>query len=156
VAEDGVGSVESAGFEHVECADGVDIEVVEWSFGGEVVTGLGGGVDDDVELLAFHDRHYGGAVADVECLMAEVFAGAFEALAVPGGVAFGAEEVGSHVVVDAQDAEAHLIEEDDGFRTDETTAASDKNSHENLVENQYDPKQMDVVYRPFRAIATKT
>ena len=40
----------AGGFEQVEGADGVGVEVVEGDGGGAVVGGLGGGVDDGVGL----------------------------------------------------------------------------------------------------------
>ncbi len=44
---EGAGGAEAAGsFEEVEGACGVDVEIVERAGGGEVVAGLGGGVDD--------------------------------------------------------------------------------------------------------------
>ena len=41
------------GLEQVQRADGVHVEVVEGNAGGQVVRGLGGGVDDDGRLEAF-------------------------------------------------------------------------------------------------------
>ena len=44
---EGAGGAEAAsGFEQIEGACGVDVEIVERAGGGEVVAGLGGGVDD--------------------------------------------------------------------------------------------------------------
>ncbi len=44
---EGAGGAKAAGgFEEVKGACGVDVEIVERAGGGEVVAGLGGGVDD--------------------------------------------------------------------------------------------------------------
>ena len=51
---------------------------------------------------------------------------AFEALAVRSCVAFGAEEIGTHVVIEAGDAQAQVIEERDGFGADETAGTGDE------------------------------
>ncbi len=81
---------------------------------------LGGGVDDELGLDLLEDLFDALAVADVLLDVGEFFAGGLEALAVPGGVALGAEELGAHVVIDAPDGEAEVVEKGDGFGADET------------------------------------
>jgi hypothetical protein len=95
------------------------------------MAGLSGGVNDEVEFLFVEQVGDGGAVADVEGLVAEAFAGFFQPLAIPGGVALGTEKIGAHVVVDAEDVEAKVVKEDDGFGSDEAAAAGDQYFHEN-------------------------
>jgi len=53
---EGAGGARAAGgFEEVEGACGVDVEVIERARGGEVVAGLGGGVDDGGGLEFFDE-----------------------------------------------------------------------------------------------------
>ena len=56
-------------------------------------------------------------------------AGRLQALAVPGRVAAGAEEVGSHVVVDAVHVEAEAVEELHRLGPDQPGAAGDEDLH---------------------------
>ena len=55
-----------ARLEHVERANRVDVKVVVRALGGQIVTGLGGGVDDEVKRAGAEQVVDAGAVADVE------------------------------------------------------------------------------------------
>ena len=94
------GACPAGGFEQVQGADGVHVEVVERAGRGEVVARLGGGVDDQVGPAVGDQREHPGPVADVEFDVGERRVGVDEPLLVPAGVAAGAEEVGPLVVVD--------------------------------------------------------
>jgi len=60
-----------SGFEQVQRAAGVDVKIVEGPRGGEVMTGLSGGVDNDGGTKLFDTGEDRGAVADVEFVMLE-------------------------------------------------------------------------------------
>ncbi len=64
----------AGGFEQVERADGIGVEIVERDRRGAVVRGLGGGVDDDVGRSFLEQREHAGAVADVEFVVVEIAA----------------------------------------------------------------------------------
>ena len=59
------------GFEQVQRADGVGVEVVERDRGGAIVARLGRRVDDGVGLDARRQLEHAGAIADVELVMVE-------------------------------------------------------------------------------------
>jgi hypothetical protein len=118
--------VGARGLEEVQRADGVHLEVVEWPLRGEVVRGLGGGVDDQGGPCLRDEPRDPGAVADVEVVVLEATRLAPEPLEVPGRVPVRAEEVAPHVVVDAVHAPAALVEEGHHLRPDEPAGAGDE------------------------------
>ena len=109
----------AGGFKKVEGADCVDVEVIERARGGEVVAGLGGGVDDGGGFKFFDEGEDRGAVPNIELMMAEGGEGLSEAMLVPAGVSTWAKEVGPLVVVDSVDFLATGGKEGDDFRADE-------------------------------------
>ncbi len=58
------------------------------------------------------------AIADIELDVLKRAALTFQAVPVGSRITLWAEEIGPHVVVDANDGEAELIEKRHGFRTD--------------------------------------
>ncbi len=107
------------GFQEIESADGVDVEIVERAGGGQIVTGLGGGVDDGGGLQLGNERENLFTIPDVELVMLEAFALLFQSLLVPPRVAAGSEEVGSLVVVDPVHLRALFGEVADDLGTDQ-------------------------------------
>ena len=101
--EHGLGGVPARGFQQVERARGVDVEVIERAVLGQVVRGLSGAVDDQVGSGVGDDAVHRCAVADVERVVFEARAGLLEPSKVPVGIATGAEEVGPHIVIDSED-----------------------------------------------------
>ena len=61
------------GFQQVQRADGIDVKVVKWPAGCEIVARLGGGVDDGLRGEFLEQGQHAGAVADVEFVMLEIF-----------------------------------------------------------------------------------
>ena len=127
--EHGFGSVTTARLEQVEGADSVDVEVVERARGGEVVAGLGRGMDHELVAALGEQVLDRLPVTDVDRVVRVVTAPCLEPLPVPRGVALGAEEVGAHVVVDSVDREAQTIEELDRLRADQARAAGHEHLH---------------------------
>lgn len=117
---EGAGGARAAGgLEEVESACGVDVEIVERAGGGEVVAGLGGGVDDGGGFKFFDEGEDRGAVPNIELVMAEGGEGSDEAVLIPAGVSAWAKEVGPLIVVDPVDFLAEGSKEGDDFRADE-------------------------------------
>ncbi len=117
----------AGGFEEVERADGVGVEIVEGNRGGAIVRRLGGGVNDDVRLHRFHEGEDAGAVADVEFVMDEARQLGREAALIPAGVTGRPEEDGALVVVHAVNRVAEFPSEIDAdFGADEAGGAGDK------------------------------
>ena len=117
----------AGGFEEVEGADGVGVEVVEGDGGSAVVGGLRGGVDDDGGADGFDEGEDAGAIADVEFVVDEAGELGGEAGLVPAGVARRAEEDGALVVVDAVDGVAEFAGEIDAdFGADEAGGTGDE------------------------------
>ena len=59
-------SVAASSLKQVQGADSVNVEVVEWPTGGEVVTGLGGRVDDQSRPDVRERLQYLAPLSDVE------------------------------------------------------------------------------------------
>ncbi len=114
------------GFEEVERADGVGVEIVERDRRGAVVRGLGRGVDDDRRLDGLDQRQDAGAVADVELVVDEARQLLREALLVPAGVTLRPEEDRPLVVVHAVDGVAQGGEINADFRADEARGTGDE------------------------------
>ena len=117
------------GFQQVEGADGVDVEIVKGTGGGEVVAGLGGGVDDGRRLKLGDELQDLFTVADIQLVVFEVLIIFFQPLLVPAGVAAGPEEVGPLVVVDPVNLRPLPGEVADHLRTDQTRRSSDEELH---------------------------
>ena len=116
---EGAGGAEAAsGFEEVEGACGVDVEIVERAGGGKVVAGLGGGVDDGGGFKFFDEGEDRGAVPNIEFMVAEGWEGFDEAVLIPAGVSAWAKEIGPLVVVDAVDFLAKGGKEGNHFGSD--------------------------------------
>ena len=117
----------AGGFEEIEGADGVGVEVVERNGGGAVVGRLRGGVDDDGGADGFDEGEDALAVADVELVVDEAGELGGEAGLVPAGVAGRAEEDGALVVVHAVDGVAEFAGEiDTDFGADEAGGTGDE------------------------------
>jgi hypothetical protein len=108
VNEGCLGEGAAGSLEHIEGADGVRIEVVEWDGGRAVVAGLGGGVDDGVGLDLGNQVEDTLSVADVELVMDEALEIFLEALLIPAGVSLRTKENGALVVIDAVDLVSEL------------------------------------------------
>ncbi len=99
----------AGGFQQVQGADGIGVEVIEGDGGGAVVGGLGGGVDDGIGLEGFQQFKHAGTIPDVEFMVSERFPKGFgEPALVPSGIALWAEEDGSLVVIHAMDVPAEF------------------------------------------------
>jgi hypothetical protein len=59
----------AGGFQHVERAEGIDLEIEERNSRGTVVRRLGSGVDDQIRTFFFHDTKHRFAIADVNSFM---------------------------------------------------------------------------------------
>lgn len=121
--EGGFGAGAAGGFEKVQRTDRVGIEIGEWDGCCAVVGRLGGSVDDDGGFDFRDEVEDAFAVADVK---GDVLVGGdFLAQAVerPSCVAFGAEEDGAFVVVEANDSIVTAGEVEADFRADKTAGA---------------------------------
>ena len=87
---------------------------------------LRGGVDDEVDIAAVFLKNtaHGLEVTDISGLVDKVFGQTLELGGGPGGGGLVTEEVGPHVVVDADHSVAILKEGLNGFGTNEATGAS--------------------------------
>lgn len=106
VHERGFGAGLAGGFEKVESADCVGVEIVEGDRGRAVMRGLGGGMDYGGRSDGFYQRKHAGAVANIEFVVNEAGDGGGKAALVPAGVPLRAEEHGTLVVVHTVDGVA--------------------------------------------------
>src|SRR5439155_26215826 len=104
------------------------IEVINRTRSGQVRRRRSGGVDDEVGLDVAEKSGDAGAVADIELRVREAFRDRLKPPQVPGGVALRPEEVGAHVVVDADDLPSARIEITHGFGADQSARAGDEDS----------------------------
>lgn len=93
----------TSGFEQVESANGVGVEVIEWYRSGAVVARLSCRVDDRIGLDLLNDCQDPVSVANVDLVMRILLDEAFKSLLVQARVALRSEEDGALIVVDAVD-----------------------------------------------------
>src|ERR1035437_2280021 len=117
------GAGATGGFEEVQSAQRIDLEVEEWNGGGAIVRGLGGGVNDEVRPKLFHQGQHSLPVADIERGMPVVRHLTAQAFQDPTGIAFGTEKDSAMIAVDAGYAEALTGEEEGDFRADQATGS---------------------------------
>jgi hypothetical protein len=72
VHEYGIWGMAAGRFQEVQGADGVDLEIVEGPCGGQVVTGLRGGMHDQGGTQTAHQGVDPGAIANIQMVMAEI------------------------------------------------------------------------------------
>jgi len=128
--DEGASQAGAAGrFKKVQGANGVDVKVVERAGGGEVVAGLGGGVDDRSGFEFLNEGQDRGAIPDIELVMAEGGKGLGEAVLVPAGVSAWAKEVSPLIIVDAVNFLATRGKEGYHLGSDQARRAGDKKFH---------------------------
>jgi len=128
--DEGAGDAGAAGgFKKVEGADSVDVEVIERTRGGEVVAGLGGGVNDRGRLEFFDECEDRRAIPNIELVMVERGEGLSEAMLVPAGVSTWAKEFGSLIIVNSMDFFATGGKEGNHFRSDQARGAGYEELH---------------------------
>lgn len=127
----------AGGFEKVEGADGVGVEVIEGDGSGTVVRGLGGGVDNGIGLDFPEQIEDALAIADIELVVGEGGAELLgEAGLVPAGIALRAEEDRALVVINAVDVPAERGEMNADFGADEAGGTgNEKGIHRVNAEN---------------------
>ncbi len=87
------GARSAGGFEEIEGADGVGIEVIERDCRGSIVAGLRGGVDDGVGPNVGQESENLLAIADIQFVVCVVGERTGQSLLIPARIAGGAEEV---------------------------------------------------------------
>ena len=88
------------GLEQVERAHRVNVEIIKGPGGGEIVAGLGSGVDDGGGLELGDEMQNFFSVTNVELVVLEVLIVLLQPLLIPAGVAARTEEIRPLVVVD--------------------------------------------------------
>ena len=115
-----LGAITARGFEQVECADGVHVEIIEGNFCGQIVGRLRRGMDDDGGLEGFDELEHSGPITDVQFVVGEAGERLLKPPLVPAGVALRAEEDFALVVVHAMHNEIALMEISADFRANES------------------------------------
>ena len=119
VDEHGLWSMATGGFEEIEGADGVGVEIIKGTRGSEVVARLGGSVDDMGGLERSEAVEHTLSVSDIELVMLKGRVFGFESLLIPTGVTLRAEKVCPHVVVNAVNDPTQRRKVVNDFRADE-------------------------------------
>jgi len=113
-------------FQEVQRADGVDLEVVEGSRRRQIMTGLRGRMHDEAGMKGAHQGVNSRSIANIQVVVLKIGMGGQQAAGVAAGIAFGAEEVGAHVVVDAMHGPAEAAEVVHHFGADQPGGAGDE------------------------------
>ena len=93
----------TAGLEQIERADGIHVEVVKWPAGGKVVARLRSGMNYCIGTLLGDKFDDTVPVANIKIMKRVMLEFRSQAIGVPIGIALRSEEIGAHVVVDAND-----------------------------------------------------
>jgi len=109
VDEGSLGAGAACGLEHVQCANGIGVEVFEGYRCRPVMAGLGGGVDDGVGPDLSNKVEDTLSVADVELVVDEALEILLEALLIPAGVSLRAKEDRALIVIDSVDLVSKFI-----------------------------------------------
>jgi hypothetical protein len=119
VNEGTLGTETSSGFEKIECADGIRVEIVEWNFRGPIVRWLRGAVNDGVRAQGAHEVKNSPAIPDVEFVMPETFDDLGQANLVPPRAASLAKKDFALIVVESVDAESEAAKTCAHFGSDQ-------------------------------------
>jgi hypothetical protein len=122
----GLWRVPASSLEKIQCSAGIDIEIVEWSCGGQIVTRLGRRVDDEQRAQGFNQGLHTRLLADVQFVMVEIPVSGLEPELIPSRITAGSEELRPHVVIDAVNFPAFLCKIVDNFGADRSGGAGDK------------------------------
>ena len=123
VHERGFGAGAARGFQQIQSADGVGVEIVKRDRRRPVVGRLRGRMHDDVRFDCGHQLQQRGAVANVDVEMRVAGDTCAQALERPAGVSFGPEENGALVVIDAEDPESPARQIAADFGSDQPAGA---------------------------------
>ena len=130
VDERRLGTGLAGGFEEVQRADSVGVEVIKRNRSRAVVRGLCGGMDDDIGFDFCNEVENALPVPDVQFVVGEARDEIGEALLIPARVALGAKKCRALVVVHPVDGTALAGEKNRDFGTNEAGGAGDEGFHE--------------------------
>jgi hypothetical protein len=97
------------GFQKIQRADGVGVKVDVGDLGGQVVRGLGSGMNNCIGLDLLDQPTDPLAIANIVFVVAEVFQLALQSCLIPAGVACSTKEFRASVVVDTMDGPSKLV-----------------------------------------------
>ncbi len=101
VNEDRLGCVPPSCLQQIKRSASVNVEIIEWSAGSQVMAGLGRGMNYQVRLYRRHKVRYSSTVTYVQLGMTERRVSVCQALLIPSGISRWSEEVCTLVVVDS-------------------------------------------------------
>lgn len=116
----------AGGFEQIERADGVGVEIVEGNGRSTVMGRLGCSVDDDGWLDLLDQGQHALPVANIDFMVHKAGQVTLEALLVPAGISLGAEKDGTLIVIHTMDGVAQLREMTANFGADKTRRTGDE------------------------------
>ena len=91
-------------FQQIQGATSVDVKIIKRPGGGQIMAGLGRGVDDCVRSDFADEFQDSRPVAYIDLVVAKTGKLSLEALPVPGCVSLGTEKIAAHVVVNTADS----------------------------------------------------
>src|SRR6266436_2782620 len=102
--------VPANGFQQVQSPAGVHVEIIERPRGGQVMAGLGRGMDDRDRSKSFKQSIHATTVSDIALVVREVLVCSFKAVLIPACVALWPEKVGPHIIVNTMNLPARVTE----------------------------------------------
>lgn len=126
VDENGIPGILARCFQQVQRATGIDVEIIERPAGGQVVAGLGSGMNDERWFQFRHELGDFRSIANIEFEMLKGGPGVTQSLLIPASISLRAEEIAAHVVVDAKDAPIARGEVGGDFGADQAGGTGDE------------------------------
>ena len=115
----------AAGFQEVESANRVGVEIIKRNGCGPIVRRLRRRVHDKARPQFLHQLAEAGAVADIQFVVVKVGHGSLQPLLVPARVGLRPEENRSLVVIQPMDLEPPCREKNTNLRTDQPIGTGD-------------------------------
>ena len=127
--------MEPGHFQQVERPRGVHVEVDEGHGLGQVMRGLCGAVDDQIEAAPREQFFQRSAIAYVDPIVGEPACRGSQPLEVPGRVTGWTKELAPHVVIQPNYDVPERVKVGDRLEPDEAAAACDRRNHDSEVSN---------------------
>jgi hypothetical protein len=115
----------AGGFQHVQRAARVHIEIVIGAFRAEIMAWLCRRMDDHIRRGFADQRRHAAPIPNIQFVVGKVAACRFQPPLIPTGVPLFAKEVGAHVIVYAVNTPSKSVEICNDFGTNEPVRTSD-------------------------------
>jgi hypothetical protein len=119
--------------QYIEGSRRVDVKVIEWSPGRQIVTGLGGTMHDKIKWsLIFEKPRETFTITDIKLIMLKMARALTQPLKIPCGVPLRTEKIRTHIIVNSEDTVGTAVKKAHEFRPDEATRSGNEDFHNEL------------------------